>query len=44
LVSSRRLGQDTGKDVLIDFGNHLIIVKELMKKKVMEASKSTLDF
>jgi len=44
LVSSRRLGEDTGKDVLIDFGNHLIIVKELMKKKVMEASKSTLDF
>jgi hypothetical protein len=43
-VTSRRLGEDTGKDVLIDFGNHLIMVKEIMKKKAMVASKSAPDF
>jgi hypothetical protein len=43
-ITSRRLGKDTGKNVLIDFGNHLIMVKETMKKKAMESSKSTPDF
>jgi hypothetical protein len=43
-ITSRRLGEDTGNDVLIDFGNHLLLVKELMKKKVMEATKSAPDF
>lgn len=43
-VTSRRLGEDTGKDVLIDFGNHLIMVKEQMKKAVMGFPKSKNEF
>ena len=39
-ITSRRLGEDIGKNVLIDFGNHLIMVKEKMKKTIMELSKS----
>ncbi len=43
-VTSRRLGEDTGKDVLVDFGNQLIMVKEQMKKTVTGFSKSKTDF
>lgn len=35
-VISRWLGNDTGKDVLIDFGNHLIMVKEHMQKTMKD--------
>jgi len=35
-VISRWLGNDTGKDVLIDFGNHLIMVKDHMQKTMKD--------
>jgi hypothetical protein len=39
-VISRWLGNDTGKDVLIDFGNHLIMVKEHMQKTMRDFPRS----
>ncbi len=33
-VSSRRLGEDTGKDVLIDFGNHFMMVKDAIIREM----------
>jgi len=39
-VTSRWLGEDTGKDVLIHFGNYLIIVKETMLRSIKDFSKS----
>lgn len=41
-VVSRRLGEDTGKEVLMDYGNLLIMVKENIKKRLMESSKSEI--
>lgn len=35
-VTSRWLGEDTGKDVLIHFGNHLIMVKEHMIRSIKD--------
>lgn len=43
-VTSRRLGEDTGKNVLVDFGNYLIMVKEQMKKTVMGFPNSKTEF
>lgn len=43
-VTSRWLGEDTGKCVTIDFGNHLIMVKEQMKKTVMGFPNSEIEF
>ena len=40
---SRWLGEDTGKDVLIDFGNHLIMVKEHMKRAIKDFPDSHQD-
>jgi len=36
-VTSRWLGQDTGKDVVIHFGNHFIMVKNHMLKTVKQS-------
>ncbi|NOY52150.1 MAG: hypothetical protein GXP58_00850, partial [Deltaproteobacteria bacterium] len=41
-VTCRRLGEDTGRDVFMDYGNLLITVKEHIKKTLMESSKSEL--
>jgi hypothetical protein len=43
LVTSRWLGEDTGKNVLIDFGNHLILVKEHMKRTIRDFPTSYQD-
>lgn len=42
-VTSRWLGEDTGKDVLIDFGNHLIMLKEHMKRTIKDFPMSCQD-
>ena len=42
-VTSRWLGEETGRDVLIDFGNHLIMVKEHMKRAIMDFPESYQD-
>jgi hypothetical protein len=34
IVSARRMGQDTGRDVLIDYGNHFIMVVKQLKKTI----------
>jgi len=36
LVTSRWLGQDTGKDVVIHFGNHFIMVKDHILKTMIQ--------
>ncbi len=43
LVTSRWLGEDTEKDVLIHFGNHLIMVKEHMIQTIKDSPKSYQD-
>lgn len=43
-VSSRWVGNDTGKDVLIDFGNHLMLLKEHMQKTVKNFPASFQDY
>lgn len=35
-ISCRRMGQDTGRDVLMDFGNHFVMVKEQLKKCIKD--------
>ena len=37
-VISRLLGDDNGKDVLIDFGNHFILVMEKLKASITNFS------
>ncbi len=43
VVTSRWLGEDTGRDVLIDFGNHLIMMKQHMKRVIKDFPKSYQD-
>lgn len=38
IVTSRWVGEDTGKSVLIDFGNHLIMMKEALERNIKDFS------
>jgi len=43
VVTARWLGEDTGRDVLIDFGNHLIMMKQHMKHVIKDFPESYQD-
>lgn len=44
IVTARRMGEDTGRDVLIDYGNHFIKVVEQIKKKIKDFPETFSDY
>ncbi len=44
IVTARRMGKDTGRDVLIDYGNHFITVVEQLKKTIKDFPETFSDY
>ncbi len=41
VVTDRRLGEDTGRNVFVDFGSHLVLVKEQMIRTIADFKNRT---
>ena len=44
IVTARRMGEDTGRDVLIDYGNHFITVVKQLKKTIKDFPETFSDY